>query len=83
MSCNKPVSWLFSTLLLHLPRNCRSLVVSGSIVIDRIIVTCTSSKKQKMYNLFQANAPFLYPLKNLWFSDVFGGIEIQNWPEMS
>ena len=38
------------------------------------------------FNPFQANVPFLYPLKtsdNLWFSDVFrGGIEKNYWHEM-
>ena len=40
------------------------------------------------FNPFQANVPFLYPLKtsdNLWFSDVFrggGGIEKKHWHEM-
>ena len=37
-------------------------------------------------NPFQANTPFLYPLKtseNLWFSDVFRGyIRMEHWPEM-
>ena len=36
-------------------------------------------------NPFQANVPFLYPMKtseNFWFSDVFVGIEREHWPEM-
>ena len=26
--------------------------------------------------------PFIYPLENLWFSDVFRGIKREHWPEI-
>ena len=36
-------------------------------------------------NQFKDNVPFFYPLKtskNLWFSDVFRGIEVKHWLEL-
>ena len=34
------------------------------------------------FNPFQANVPFLYPLKTSGLLTVSGGIEREHWPEM-
>ena len=42
---------------------------------------CTGREK-RMINPFQANAPFLYPLKTSGFLTFSGLIEREHWPEM-
>ena len=42
---------------------------------------CTVREK-RMINPFQANAPFLYPLKTSGFLTFSGRIEGEHWPEM-
>ena len=78
------VIFTFLKIVQMVPNRAKRHIDSGQHVFCTQIWYCISDFS-KVFNPFQANAPYLYTLKtseNLYFSEVIGGIEMEHWREM-